>query len=350
MQFRNILCTTAIFAAATMVSLHSTTADAQEKVRWRLQSYYTLSTDVIGPNGERVTENVRDMTDGNFDIKFFEPGALIPGPSVFDAVSSGSIDAAYSAGSIHADKEPALAFFTNVPFGPDMLQLQAWIYHGGGIELYDEIWGRFNIKALPCGAVVPEGAGWFHKEIDNVSDVSGLKMRALALGGRVWDKLGASTQLIPGNEIYQALERGAIDAAELSFPSMDVNFGFADVADHYYFPGWQQPAAMMAYIINMDKWNALPAHFQKTLEIACREAMVWSYAIADAKQVDALETLREKGAELHKWSPEMMEAFKSGWDEVVAEESAKNETFKKVFESQQNFRDRYSEWKELAYE
>jgi TRAP-type mannitol/chloroaromatic compound transport system substrate-binding protein len=205
-------------------------ADAQEKVRWKLASSYGSQIDVLGQNIIRVIDNIKAMSDGNFVIQFNEPGALVPALEVFDAVSAGSVDASYTTTGFAAGKIPHLIFFASVPFGPNVNEYLAWIQGGGGKELYDEYYAEYNIKGFQCGIVVAESSGWFREPVEKIEDLQGLKMRFFGLGADVMQRLGVSTQLLAGGDIYPALERGVIDAAEFSYPSLDQAHGFYQIA------------------------------------------------------------------------------------------------------------------------
>jgi TRAP-type mannitol/chloroaromatic compound transport system substrate-binding protein len=322
---------------------------AQERVRWKLASSYTSSLDVIGLNVKRVLENVETMSDGNFQIKFHEPGALVPALEVFDAVSKGSVEASYTTPGFHAGRVPHMAFFASVPFGPNVNEYVAWIQHGGGKEIYDEEYGKHNIKGFQCGIVVAESSGWFRNEIKSLDDLKGLKMRFFGLGAKVMQKIGVSTQLLAGADIYPALERGVIDATEFSYPSLDQSLGFYQIAKHNYFPGWHQQASFVEMIINMDAWNALPASYQKMVEISCNEANLWVMAAAEAKQGEAIAFHESKGVTIHKWPDEIIETFRAAWHEVVEEESAADPNFKRIYDHYKAFRDKYAKWREVGY-
>jgi TRAP-type mannitol/chloroaromatic compound transport system substrate-binding protein len=322
---------------------------AQEKVRWKLASSYGSQIDVLGQNIIRVIDNIKAMSDGNFVIQFNEPGALVPALEVFDAVSTGSVDASYTTTGFHAGKVPHMIFFASVPFGPNVNEYLAWIEGGGGKELYDEYYGEHNIKGFQCGIVVAESSGWFREEITSLDDLQGLKMRFFGLGADVMQKLGVSTQLLAGGDIYPALELGVIDAAEFSYPSLDQAHGFYQIAKHNYFPGWHQQASLVELIMNMERWNELPASYQKIVEIACGEANMWMMASAEANQGEAIAFHQSKGVTIHQWPPEFIEAFRSGWQEVVEERAANDEKFKRVYDSYRNFRETYSTWREVGY-
>ena len=344
-----IRATAAAATIALVLGSLAGAAGAQERVRWKLTSSYPSTLDVLGQNILRVIDNINVMTDGNFDIKFTEPGALVPALEVFDAISKGSIDAAYTSTGFHAGRVPHMIFFSSVPFGPGVNEYVAWIHHAGGKQLYDESYAEHNIKGFQCGIVVAESSGWFRKEITSLDDFKGLKMRFFGLGAKVMGKLGVSTQLLAAADIYPALERGVIDATEFSYPSLDKSLGFYEVAKHNYFPGWHQQASFVEMIINMDAWNALPPSYQKVVEIACNEANLWVMGAAEAKQGDAIAFHESKGVKIHQWSPEFIAAFRKAWQEVAEEEAAADAKFKKIYDDYKGFREGYAKWREIGY-
>ena len=336
-------------AAGWLVSGPLGTADAQETVRWKLASSYGSNLDPLGPSIQRVLDNIRTMSDGNFDIRFNEPGALVPALEVFDAVSKGSVEASYTSTGFHAGRVPHMIFFASVPFGPNVNEYMAWIMGGGGYELYDELYGEHNIKGFQCGIVVAESSGWFREPIESLDDLKGLKMRFFGLGAKVMGKLGVSTQLLAGADIYPALERGVIDAAEFSYPSLDKAHGFYQVAKHNYFPGWHQQASFVEMIMNLNAWNELPASYQKMVEIACNEANFWLMGAAEATQGEAIAFHESQGVSIHQWPSEFIEAFREAWEDVVQEEAAADPRFKEIYDHYTAFRENYAKWREVAY-
>ena len=219
-------------ALAVGVSGHG---HAQEKVRWKLASSYGGSLDVLGENIKRLIDNVEVMSGGNFQIKFYEPGALVPALEVFEAVSKGAVDISYTTPGFHAGRFPHLQFFSSVPFGPNVNEYFAWLQEGGGREIYDAEYAKHNVKGFQCGIVVAESSGWFREEIKSLDQLRGMKMRFFGLGAKVMGKLGVSTQLLAGGDIYPALEKGVIDATEFSYPSLDKGLGLWQIAKHNYF-------------------------------------------------------------------------------------------------------------------
>jgi TRAP-type mannitol/chloroaromatic compound transport system substrate-binding protein len=247
-------------------------AHAQQRpVRWKMASAFASGLDVVGESGPIFSENLRKMSGGQLDVKFFEPGALVPPFEIFDAVSKGSIESGWTTPGFHVGRIAAAPWFTTVPFGPQAGEYLAWLKYGGGHQIKDEIYARSGVKGISCIMITPEASGWFRKEIKTVDDLKGLKMRFFGLGARVMQKLGVNTQLIPPGDIFPALERGLIDATELAFPSIDIKQGFHTVAKHYYFPGWHQQSSVGEFLVNIKKWNELSEAHRKMIEVACDE-------------------------------------------------------------------------------
>jgi TRAP-type mannitol/chloroaromatic compound transport system substrate-binding protein len=316
---------------------------------WQMQSTFPGSLTQLGTLGKWVAQRVGDVTDGQIVIEFQEPGAIVPAFEAFDAVASGAVEAAWSTPGYWAGKVPALQFMTAVPFGPEAGEYLAWMKFGGGHELMDELYARHNLKGVLCGLIAPEASGWFRQEINSPDDFRGLKMRFFGLGAKVMEKMGVSTQLLPGGDIFPALELGTIDAAEFSMPAIDLNLGFYQVAQHYYFPGWHQMATLFDLLINLDVWESLDEQTQLKIETVCTAALAYGFAEGEAIQFAALEELESKGVQIHYWSDEILEALHDAWLEVVEEESAGDPDFKRVWDSLSQFRERYARWKELGY-
>jgi TRAP-type mannitol/chloroaromatic compound transport system substrate-binding protein len=344
-RFGVILSLAVAVAASTIAS--SKAEDA--KVHWKMASAVPSSVVLLGTAAKRLPERLAAISGGSFEIKFYEPGALVPPLGMFDAVSKGSIDAAWSPPGFWAGKIRAAPLFSSVPFGPSAGEYLAWIYHGGGQEIWRSLLAPYNIYSIFCSISAPEASGWFREEISSVDDLKGLKMRFFGLGAQVMEKLGVSTQLLAPADIYPALERGVIDATEFSMPAVDLNLGFYNVAKHYYFPGWHQQFAMTDVMMPMDRWNALSDTHKAQLEVACGDSIQASLAESEAAQFEALQRLQKHGVKLHRWPPEMLAAFKAAWQEVAAEQAAEDADFKRAWESLQAFRADYKIWKDLGY-
>jgi TRAP-type mannitol/chloroaromatic compound transport system substrate-binding protein len=332
------------FAALLVVGTVAT-ADAQERVRWKMQSAFPGNLSHLGTAGVRLEEMVDRVSGGNFELKFFEPGALVPALECFDAVSVGSIEACWTTPGYHTGKYPALAFFTAVPFGPNFGEFHAWLRYGGGSELKNEIYGRHNMYALDCNTIGPETSGWFREKVESLEDLRGLKMRFFGLGAQVMQKLGVSTQLLAGADIYPALERGVIDATEFSMPNMDIDLGFHQIADYNYYPGWHQQVSVNELLMNKAAWDALDDQNQAILEAVCGWNIYVNYAETEAMNPAAMNTmLEEHGVTNVRWTDEQLAAFEEAWQEVLQEQSAQDEDFKKIADSYLAFRKVYKTW------
>jgi TRAP-type mannitol/chloroaromatic compound transport system substrate-binding protein len=327
----------------------SDAAHAQQPITWKIQSAFNSTLPVIGETIQRFEANVNAMADGSLSVKFYEPNTLVPALEGFDTVSKGSIEGMWGASAYHVGKIPALSWFTAVPFGPRAGEYLAWLRYGGGEEIYDEIYAGHGLKGLPCLIIAPEASGWFRKEIKSADDLKGLKVRYGGLGAKVMEKMGASTQLLAPSDIFSALERGVIDAAEFSMPVIDQALGFDQVAKHYYFPGWHQQATIGELLINRAKWQALSEQHKTILEVACGDSLNWSFTRSEALQFGAMKKLQEKGVILHRWPDKLLKKFERKWREVVEEEAAKDPLFKRIYESYSSFHEQYAIWKNHGY-
>ncbi|NNG03953.1 MAG: TRAP transporter substrate-binding protein [Inquilinus sp.] len=336
--------------AALAAALACATATAQaEDVRLNMPSTFPGSLVQLGQAGVRFKDTVNAISGGQIEVRFYEPSALVPALEIFDAVSNGSVDAGWSVPGYWASKNSALSLFAAVPFGPATGEYLGWMWFGGGEDLMNEIYHRDGLHSLVCGVIAPEASGWFRQEINSVDDLRGLKMRFFGLGARVMQKLGVDTQLLAGGDIYPALERGTIDATEFSMPAIDQALGFYNIAKHYYFPGWHQQSTIQELLLNKAKWDAMSGEQQAMIQTACRATVAYQFAEGESIQGKALAEMQEAGVTIHKWSPEMLDAFRGAWDEVVAEEIAVNPDFKTAWESLQGFRGEYAVWSDLGY-
>jgi TRAP-type mannitol/chloroaromatic compound transport system substrate-binding protein len=339
----------AVAATAGIVAGVVSSAEAADRVRWKMQSAFGSKLSIVGEVAARYEGLMDRVSGGDVKIKFFEPGALIPPLECFDSVSKGAIESCWGTAGYHTGKVPALAWFTAVPFGPEVGEYFAWLQYGGGDEIYDSIYAEHGMKALHCSVIAPETSGWFKEKITSLEQIKGLKMRFFGLGARVMSKLGASTQLLAAADIYPALERGVIDATEFSMPSIDYDLGFYQIAKYNYFPGWHQQSSIGELLMHGASWNGLTDQQKAWFEVSCGESIVWSQARSEALQFKAMQKLKEKGVELVRWPDEFLAAFKKGWEEVVVEESAKDPLFKKTYDSYTAFHEQYKIWLENGY-
>ena len=321
----------------------------EKAVRWRMASAFAASLPQLGTLAKRLDERVWQVSGGGIEIKYHEPGTLVPTLEMFDAVASGAVEAAFSSPSFWSDHAPALQIFAAVPFGPSAAEFLAWIYFGGGQPMLNEIYHRNGIHGVPCGLLAPKASGWFRKEIHTLDDLVGLKMRFAGLGARVIKKLGVKTEALAGGDIFMALETGAIDAAEFSMPAVDVKLGLHEMAKHYYFPGWHQPATLFDPMINLEKWNALSPVRRAQIETVCGDNIRYGLDEGEALQFDAMKKLSAQGVNLHRWPSKILDALERSWRQVATEETIKDGEFKRVWPSLSSFREKYAIWKELGY-
>ena len=347
-----ILGTVFIIAASLLMSgcekKDGSTSAEEKAINWKMASTFTGTLPILGDGGVYFSDTLKTITGGRINIKFFDPGKLVPALEVFDATSSGSIDAAWSAAGYWIGKVPSAVFFAALPFGPDTSEYLAWIYHGGGWDLWKEIYGKSNIMPIPCGIIPPEAAGWFRQPITSLDQFKGMKIRFYGIGGQAMQKLGASVQLLAGGDIFPALERGVLDATEFSMPSIDRKLGFYQIAKHYYFPGWHQQASLLEFLVNKEKWDSISSRDQALINVACRDTVVRNVTLGEHQQGEALADFKSKGVQIHYWSDEMLAGFKKAYDEVVVEMAAKDADFARVNESYSAYRKGYQEWAKLS--
>ncbi len=343
------IITAAAFSAVLALGVSALAPTSEAKTRLKMGSTFPSKLVQLGGMGKTLEANVNAMSGGDLQLKFFEPGALVPALELFDAIKNGSVDAGWSTPGYWQGKEPGLALFSAVPFGPDAREYGGWLLYGGGEKLMQKIYAKHNIHSLICGIIAPEASGWFREEIKSLDQLKGKKMRFFGLGAKVMQKIGVDTQLIAGADIYPALERGTIDATEFSQPAIDLNLGFYQIAKHYYFPGWHQQATAFELMVNKKKWDALTDQQKKMLEVACRANFALGMAEGEAIQGKALATLKSKGVTIHRWPQEVLDKLQAAWKEVAAEIAGKDAGFKEAWESLQKFRAEYKVWGDLGY-
>ncbi len=341
---------TVIAAAAAIALALPLSAHAQQKVRINLANAFPNNLTLIGEAPVKLSAKLKRLSADTIDLRVNEPGALVPALQAIQATGQGSVDAAWSNAGFFAGTDSAFNMFAAVPFGPGIPEYLAWVHHGGGLQLSREMFGKHGVYNIPCAIIPPEASGWFRKEIKSLQDLKGLKMRFFGLGAKAMAKLGVSTQLLAPGDIFQALQLGTIDATEFSLPTMDQKLGFYQVAKFYYFPGWHQQATFLEFYINANKWKGLSDQHKAMIESACGDLTRDVIAEGEATQWKAMTEMRDKnGVQIKKWSPEIMAAIEKAWHEVIAEESAKNPQFKRVFESYSKFRADYAIWREHGY-
>src|SRR5262245_49050776 len=345
---RRLFLKSAALGLATAPIAAPAIAQTQPEVKWRLASSFPKSLDTIFGGAEVVSKRVAAATDGKFQIQVFAAGEIVPGLQVLDAVQNGTVELGHSASYYYVGKDPTFAFDTAIPFGLNARQQNAWMYHGGGLALMREFFKDYNIYQIPAGNTGAQMGGWFRKEIKTVADLNGLKFRIGGFAGKVLTKLGVVPQQIAGGDIYPALEKGTIDAAEWVGPYDDEKLGFNKVAQYYYYPGWWEGGPQLSVYVNIAQWEQLPKTYQAILEAACAEANVWMVAKYDAQNMPALRKLVAGGTQLKPYSKEIMEASYKAAFELYDETAAANPKFKKVYEPWKTFRQDQDLWFRVA--
>jgi TRAP-type mannitol/chloroaromatic compound transport system substrate-binding protein len=349
MKRRQFLQAAGLAAAATAVAKPAI-AQSMPELKWRLTSSFPKSLDTIYGASEAFAKAVAEASDNKFQIQVFAAGEIVPGLAAADAVQTGTVEMCGTASYYYFGKDPTFALGCAVPFGPNARMMNAWWYFGGGAELMNEFYKKFNIIGMPTGNTGAQMGGWFRKEIKEVADLNGLKMRIGGFAGTVLTKLGVVPQQIAGGDIYPALEKGTIDAAEWVGPYDDEKLGFNKVAPYYYTPGWWEGGPMLHNFVNLDKWNALPPAYKSLIHTASSMANEWMMAKYDASNPAALKRLLTGGAKLQPFSPAIMDACLKAAYQVYAEVSAKNADFKKIWEHMLAFRnDQYLWWRVAEY-
>lgn len=359
MQRRQFLTSAGISAvtSATLVSCQSqnkstVTANSLPEIKWRMVTSWPKSLETIFGGAQTVCDRLKAMSGGKFTITPYAAGEIVPGLEVLDTVQNGTVECGHTASYYYIGKNPVLAFATSVPFGLTAEQQNAWLYHGGGLEAIQKVYGDFNIINFPAGNTGAQMGGWFKKEIKSLADLKGLKMRIPGLGGEVMSKLGVNVQVLPGGEIFLALDRGAIDAAEWVGPYDDEKLGLNKAAQYYYYPGWWEPGPTLDVLINKSAWEKLPLEYQNMFMAAAKEANINMLAQYNFLNQKSLGTLIQGGTKLVTYPQDVMiEAQKVAF-ELYESNAAKDGNFKAIYEPWKAFKEGITRWNtinELSY-
>jgi TRAP-type mannitol/chloroaromatic compound transport system substrate-binding protein len=328
-------------AAAAAGTTLAAPAIAQEAptVTWRMASSFPKSLDTIYGGGDELSQRLKEATDGKFSIQVFAAGEIVPGLDAINAATDGTVESAHSVGYYNWGKDPAFACGADLPFTFSARAKTAYQYQGGGIELYNEFLEKYNLVGFPGGNTGVQMGGWYRKEINTLADMKGLKMRISGLAGRVVEKLGVVPQQIAGGDIYPSLEKGTIDAAEWVGPYDDNKLGFQKVAPYYYYPGFWEGGPTVSFFFNKPKFDELPDNYKSLLRSCCQATDQNMLAKYDMKNPTAIKELVGAGAQLRPFSEEILTAAFAASNEVYAEISAENESFKKQYEAMLQYRD-----------
>ncbi len=318
------------------------------KVSWRCASSFPKSLDTIYGGGEEIAKYVSEMTDGNFTIRVYPAGELVPGLQVLDAVQNNTVQCGHTVSYYYVGKDPTFAFDSALPFGLNARQQSAWMTHGGGLELTREFFKDYNVVQFPAGNTGTQMGGWFRNEIKSLADMNGLKMRIAGLAGRVISQVGVVPQQIAGGDIYPALEKGTIDATEWVGPYDDEKLGFFKVAKYYYYPGWWEGGPQISLMVNMAEHEALPAAYKAVLAAACAQANTSMIGKYDVQNMNALKRLVAAGTILKPFPRDVMLACYEAAFKIYNEVAAENPKFKKIYDEWLKFREEEYLWFRVA--
>ncbi len=351
MERRSFLKKAAVGASVgvgSVVAAAPAMAAENPTLNWRLASSFPKSLDTIYGAAEVFCNRVKELTDGKFNIRAFASGEIVPGPAVLDAVKDGTVEMGHTASYYFFGKDPTFAFDTAIPFGLTSRQQTAWMLHGNGMKLMREFFAEYNVVNFLGGNTGTQMGGWFRKEIKTVADLKGLKFRVGGFAGKVMTKLGTVPQQIPGSDIYTALEKGTIDAAEWVGPYDDEKLGFYKVAKVYHYPGWWEGGAQLSFYVSKKEWEKLPKLYQNAIEVATMEAHTDMQAKYDAKNPAALGRLLQNKISLKPFPQAVMDACFKATQETYTEEAASNPKFKKVYDDWVAFRNNQGQWFNVA--
>jgi TRAP-type mannitol/chloroaromatic compound transport system substrate-binding protein len=326
-------------------------AASAEDLRWKMPIAFGSNLPGLGSPAPWVADTLTKTSGGSIQVRVYEPGELVPPFDILQSVSDGKIPAGYTWIGYDQGKIPAVPLFAAVPFGLKPWAFTGWYYFGGGHDMLQEVYANkgFNVHAQLCGIIGPETAGWYAEPIESLDDYKGLKIRFAGLGGKVLEKLGASVTMMPGGELFQALEKHTIDATEFSMPAIDQILGFDQVVKYNLFPGWHQPFTAQYMLINGDEWGKATDAQKMLVEAVCTAAVTRGLAEGEYKNGAVLAGFQEKGINADQIPIEILQQLKTVTDEVLAEEAANDPDFARVYESQQDFQKTYTVWDSRAY-
>jgi TRAP-type mannitol/chloroaromatic compound transport system substrate-binding protein len=348
MQRRSFLSKATVGTAAAAIAAPALAQTGLPEVRWRLASSFPKSLDTIFGAADVISKNVSAATGGKFQIQVFAGGEIVPPFGVVDAVQNGTIQCCHTAPYYFFGKDPTFAFGTAVPFGLNARMQNAFMYHGGGLALMREFYQTYNIINFPAGNTGCQMGGFWRKEVKSLADLKGVKFRIAGMAGTILAKLGVVPQQIPGGEIYPALEKGTIDAAEWVGPYDDEKLGLGKVAKFYYYPGFWEGGPELDLYVNRDEFAKLPKEYQAALEAAAAMANIDMLAKYDAANPAALRRLVASGVQLRPFPQDILQAAFKAAEETYAETAAANPRFKKVYDAWRPFRGEQNLWFRVA--
>jgi TRAP-type mannitol/chloroaromatic compound transport system substrate-binding protein len=340
MQRRHFLKTAGLGAAGVAAAPFISTAKAQETITWNMVTSWPKNFPALGTGANEFAQRIEALSGGRMRVRVHGAGELVPALEVFDAVSAGTAQMGHSASYYWRGKVAASQFFTAVPFGMTTQETNAWLYYGGGQELWDEVYAKHNLKPFPVGNTTTQPGGWFKKEINSLDDLQGVKLRLPGLAGEAMNRIGVTTVTMPGSEIFTAMQTGSLDAADWVSPYNDLAFGLHQVADYYYTSAWNEPSAILEGTVNLEAWNALPDDLKAVVTEAARASNLSMISEFTFRNAQALETLvNEHDVKLRAFPEDVMQALYEASIEVIREQTESDADSKKVYDSYRAFQD-----------
>lgn len=350
MKRRELLTTAGVAALAGCAQEQTDCGpDGGARFKWKLVTTWPPNFPGLGTGVVRMTEMIRQASGGRLDIRVYAAGELVPAFEVFDTVSSGTAEMGHGSAYYWKGKVEAAQFFTSIPFGISAMEMNGWLYFGGGLQLYRELYAPFDLRPFPAGNTGVQMGGWFNRKIDSMADLEGLKMRIPGLGGEVLRRAGGTPVNLPGADIFTALQTGSIDATEWVGPYNDIAFGLHKAAEYYYYPGWQEPGPVLECIVNQQAFESLPEDLQEIVRLACSATNDQMTAEFVARNAQSLQQLRAEGeVEILPFPDEVLLGLQRISTEVIEEVVARDEKAARIYASFSSFRDSVSDWTNIS--
>ncbi|WP_395709575.1 TRAP transporter substrate-binding protein [Reyranella sp.] len=358
---RRKFCAVVGVAAAILLTMQVAVAGDKDKpleknvdaapIAKRLLPMQTAFNPALPGSGEAVrvfARTVKQMSGGGLAIKIVEPGRIAPTADMLDAIINGDLEAAFTWSGYAASKAPVFGVFGTVPFGPGPEDMTSWMLEGDGSRIHRDAYDKLGVAGIPCGIQGAKGGGWFRGDVNAVADLKGLRLRYGRFSGEVMTRLGATVVPLPPGEFFYKLQQGTVDGGEMSTPAIDAALGFDKLGLPYYMPGWQQPSALLDFLMRKDKWEAMPATLRVQIETACRANIAWMLSRSPHMQALAIDKLRESGVVIRQWSPELMKAFRAKSDIVLKEQADRDADFAAALANQRGFISQNVGWRTLS--
>jgi len=317
----------------------------------RLLQMQTAFSPALPGSGEAVrvfARTVKQMSGGALSIKIVEPGRVAPTADMLDAIVNGDLAAAFTWSGYAASKAAVFGVFATIPFGPGPEDMTSWMLEGDGSRIHRDAYDKLGVAGIPCGIQGAKGGGWFRGDLNTVADLKGLRLRYGRVAGEVMARLGATLVPLPPGEFFYKLQQGTVDGGEMSTPSIDAALGFDKLGLPYYMPGWQQPSAVLDFLMRKDKWEALPATLRAQIETACRANIAWMLSRSPHMQGLAIEKLRASGVVIRQWSPELLKAFRTNSEIVLKEQADRDADFAAALGNLRTFIGQNVGWRNLS--